>query len=239
MNGQNSNEINNLQNNKVKENNNFPFNNISKDNKNKNEIRDEFSKDNNFDELNLNALNEEYDIYISNLKKQLLFIKEERKNTENKYNLIKHRLTILKNQEKANNINFNNIKYRFKNILKNRLESQKKIKKNLKQSKYINNISESKYKMNKKNNDNINISYIPKNSLKFNRTYSNFSKKYNNKNNSIDYTLIENGKYKLKLKLIEKLKEDLEEKKKIEEELTKIENEELLLLKSFKNEKYG
>ena len=49
----------------------------------------------------------------------------------------------------------------------------------------------------------------------------------------------EKSKNKLRLKLIEKLKEDEEEKKKIEDELAQIENEEFLLLNAFKNDKYG
>ena len=78
-------------------------------------------------DLNLSAINDEYDLQISNLKEQLLLVKKERKETENEYNSIKHRLIILKNQEITNNLNFQNIKYRFKLILKNRLESSKKM----------------------------------------------------------------------------------------------------------------
>ena len=86
-------------------------------------------------DLNLSAINEEYDLQISNLKTQLLFAKEERKKTENEFYLIKHRLTKLKNQEITNNLNFQKIKNRFKLILKNRLESNKKINDNY--TKYI------------------------------------------------------------------------------------------------------
>ena len=66
--------------------------------------------------LDLSAINEEYDLKISNLREQLLKAKEERKKTENEFNSIKHRLIILKNQEITNNLNFQNIKYRFKMI---------------------------------------------------------------------------------------------------------------------------
>ena len=78
-------------------------------------------------DLNLVAINDEYDLQISNLKEQLLLVKAERKKTENEYNSIKNRLIKLKNQEFTNNLNFQNIKYRLKLILKNRLESQKRL----------------------------------------------------------------------------------------------------------------
>ena len=131
MNGQHYNDnINALQ--KIKEKDNNYISNtklINKDNISKNDIK----LDNNqkMDKLNLNSINEEYDIYISNLKEQLSIVKEERKKTENEFNIIKHRLTLLKNQEKTNNINFQNIKYRFKKIINNRKKSQGKLIKNI------------------------------------------------------------------------------------------------------------
>ena len=235
MNGQNSN--NNNQKPKEYEANNPQVNRNNNYSKNPNDIRQALfqeNSNNNMNVLNLNILNEEYDIYISNLKEQLSIAKEERKKTENKYNLIKHRLIKLKNQEKTNNINFQNIKHRFQKIVNNRMETQKKINKNKKDY-----FSASKYKILKKNNIS-NFSHTPKNSLNLNRTYSNFGKKYTNNNKSnVDYTMEEKSKNKLRLKLIEKLKEDEEEKKKIEDELAQIENEEFLLLNAFKNDKYG
>ena len=235
MNGQNSND--NIKKPKEYEANNLQVNRNNNYNKNPNEIRQELfpeNKNNNMNVLNLNILNEEYDIHISNLKEQLSIVKEERKKTENKYNLIKHRLLKLKNQEKTNNINFQNIKHRFQKIVNNRIETQKKINKNKKAY-----FSASKYKILKKNNIS-NFSHTPNNSLNFKKTYSNFGKKYTNNNKSnLDYTMEEKSKNKLRLKLIEKLKEDEEEKKKIEDELAQIENEEFLLLNAFKNDKYG
>ena len=240
----------------------------AKDSKNNNKkysskSKQGFSMDTNnqMDPLNLNLINEKYNIYINKLREQLSLVKMERKKTENDFNIIRHRLTLLKNHEKKNNINFQNIKYRFKIILKNRLESQKRMKKNIKRktihksiinnsSKYIN-----PYKPIKKNKNN-HKSNTSKNSINFSRSCNNFysvsspshnfnqnmEKKYNNymnnkKNNSVDYCDKENGKNKLREKLIEKLKEDEEEKRKIEEEIAKIEQEEFMLLNTFKNEK--
>ena len=115
-------------------------------------------------DLNLNSINDEYDLQISNLREQLLIAKEERKKTESEYNSIKHRLTILKNQEITNNINFQNIKYRFKLILKNRLESNKRIYNNTKmKSKKILHLSpliKYDYSSNKKFNKKINLIII-------------------------------------------------------------------------------
>ena len=139
MNGQHYNDNNNaLQ--KIKEKDNNYISNtklINKDNISKNDVK----LDNNqkMDKLNLNSINEEYDIYISNLKEQLSIVKEERKKTENEFNIIKHRLTLLKNQEKTNNINFQNIKYRFKKIINNRKKSQGKLKKNINKKIYFKN----------------------------------------------------------------------------------------------------
>ena len=253
MNGQNLNlNKNNIQKIREKENNFIQINtNKNINHKNENEIKEVLlMENNNIEILNLNVMSEEYDKLILNLREQLSKVKEERKKTENEYNIIKHRLTILKNSEKTNNINFQNIKYRFKKIMNNRLESQKKIRKkssnnsNINRTAYlINKNIGSKYtyplKMIKKNKSGYNLSHTPKNSLC--KTYSNFEKRKNFNNNinsfDIDYNLEENKKYKLKQKLIEKLREDEEEKKKIEDEIAKIEKEEFMLLNSFKNDK--
>ena len=255
MNGQNLNlNKNNIQKIREKENNFIQINtNKNINHKNANEIKEVLlMENNNIEILNLNVLSEEYDKLILNLREQLSKVKEERKKTENEYNIIKHRLTILKNSEKTNNINFQNIKYRFKKIMNNRLESQKKIRKkssnnsNINRTAYlINKNIGSKYtyplKMIKKNKSGYNLSHTPKNSLNLSKTYSNFQKRKNCNNNinsfDLDYNLEENKKYKLKQKLIEKLREDEEEKKKIEDEIAKIEKEEFMLLNSFKNDK--
>ena len=210
-------------------------------------------------DLNLSSINDEYDSQIANLKEQLLIAKEERKKTENEYYLIKHRLTKLKNQEITNNLNFQNIKYRFKLILKNRLESNKKIsdtytKYKHKKIKNINPINNDYFiKSQKSNNISNNKS---KTEIKQNKTHNNFysglqekimNEDNNNKNNmdnKIDYNINSNQnendfneeeleKNLIKKKILEKLKDDQEEKRKIEEEIAKIEEEELLLINEF------
>ena len=210
-------------------------------------------------DLNLSSINDEYDSQIANLKEQLLIAKEERKKTENEYYLIKHRLTKLKNQEITNNLNFQNIKYRFKLILKNRLESNKKIsdtytKYKPQKIKNINPINNDYFITSQKS---INISNNKsKTEIKQNKTHNNFysglkekimNEDNNNKNNmdnKIDYNINSNQnendfneeeleKNLIKKKILEKLKDDQEEKRKIEEEIAKIEEEELLLINEF------
>ena len=213
-------------------------------------------------DLNLSAINDEYDLQISNLKTQLLFAKEERKKTENEFYLIKHRLTKLKNQEITNNLNFQNIKNRFKLILKNRLESNKKINDNYTkyQTKKLKNLSpiiNNYFSISQKsNNINNNIYNKNKNGKRQNKTHNNFYSGLNNKilneDNSYKYDINNkndnniNGKQNendsneeeieksiIKKKILEKLKEDQEEKRRIEEEIAKIEEEELLLINEF------
>ena len=210
-------------------------------------------------DLNLSSINDEYDSQIANLKEQLLIAKEERKKTENEYYLIKHRLTKLKNQEITDNLNFQNIKYRFKLILKNRLKSNKKIsdtytKYKPKKIKNINPINNDYFITSQKSSNISNNK--SKTEIKQNKTHNNFysglkekimNEDNNNKNNmdnKIDYNINSNQnendfneeeleKNLIKKKILEKLKDDQEEKRKIEEEIAKIEEEELLLTNEF------
>ena len=206
-------------------------------------------------DLNLGAINDEYDLQIANLKSQLLIAKEERKKTENEFYLIKNRLTKLKNQEITNNLNFQNIKYRFKLILKNRAESNRKINDNFskfkaKKLKHLSPITNKYFLTNNKNNN------MNNNGKNQNKTHSNFysglNQKILNENNNYknyldkksDYSLNSNIKENdsneeelekniIKKKILEKLKDDQEEKRRIEEEIAKIEEEELLLINEF------
>ena len=206
-------------------------------------------------DLNLGAINDEYDLQIANLKSQLLIAKEERKKTENEFYLIKNRLTKLKNQEITNNLNFQNIKYRFKLILKNRAESNRKINDNFskfkaKKLKHLSPITNKYFFTNNKNN---NMNNNGKNQNKtHNNFYSGLNQKILNENNNYknyldkksDYSLNSNIKENdsneeelekniIKKKILEKLKDDQEEKRRIEEEIAKIEEEELLLINEF------
>ena len=206
-------------------------------------------------DLNLGAINDEYDLQIANLKSQLLIAKEERKKTENEFYLIKNRLTKLKNQEITNNLNFQNIKYRFKLILKNRAESNRKINDNFskfkaKKLKHLSPITNKYFLTNNKNNN------MNNNGKNQNKTHSNFysglNQKILNENNNYknyldkksDYSLNSNIKENdsneeelekniIKKKILEKLKDDQEEKRRTEEEIAKIEEEELLLINEF------
>ena len=206
-------------------------------------------------DLNLGAINDEYDLQIADLKSQLLIVKEERKKTENEFYLIKNRLTKLKNQEITNNLNFQNIKYRFKLILKNRAESNRKINDNFskfkaKKLKHLSPITNKYFFTNNKNNN------MNNNGKNQNKTHSNFysglNQKILNENNNYknyldkksDYSLNSNIKENdsneeelekniIKKKILEKLKDDQEEKRRIEEEIAKIEEEELLLINEF------
>ena len=203
-------------------------------------------------DLNLGAINDEYDLQIANLKSQLLIAKEERKKTENEFYLIKNRLTKLKNQEITNNLNFQNIKYRFKLILKNRAESNRKINDNFSKfkAKKLKHLSPTTNKYFFTNNKNNNMNNNGKNQ---NKTHSNFysglNQKILNENNNYknyldkksDYSLNSNIKENdsneeelekniIKKKILEKLKDDQEEKRRIEEEIAKIEEEEFFFI---------
>ena len=206
------------------------------------------------DDLSLGAINNEYDSQILKLKERLTKAKEERKKTENEYNIIKHRLTILKNQEITNNINYQNIKYRFKMIIKNRLQSGNYNKNKNKKMKNLTPLINYGFSTTKKSKNNA--SKKDKKRIHRNKTHNNFysglnqnimDDNLNNKNenynindskNKNEISEEETEKNIIKKKLIEKLKEDQEEKKRIEEEIAKIEEEELLLINEFNNSKY-
>ena len=167
-------------------------------------------------DLNLGAINDEYDLQIANLKSQLLIAKEERKKTENEFYLIKNRLTKLKNQEITNNLNFQNIKYRFKLILKNRAESNRKINDNFskfkaKKLKHLSPITNKYFFTNNKNNN------MNNNGKNQNKTHSNF---YSGLNQKI---LNENNNYKnyLDKKSDYSLNSNIKENDSNEEELEK------------------
>ena len=196
------------------------------------------------DDLSLGEINNEYDYQILKLKERLTKAKEERKKTENEYNIIKHRLTILKNQEITNNINYQNIKYRFKMIIKNRLQSGNYNKNKNKIMKNLNPLINYGFSTTKKSKNNA--SKKEKKRIHRNKTHNNFYSGLNEKfldENKKNYIIInkkekdlneeEKGKNLIKEKLIQKLKEDMEEKKRIEEEISKIEKEEFLLLNEF------
>lgn len=211
--------------------------------------------------INLNNISSEYDMYIMNLKEQLSHIKEERIKTENKANIIRHRLTILKNKEKNNFIQFQNIKNRLKIILNKRKESNKKLKRSIPKSKsdkriintnynyYYNNKSYRKLKKTKSSNyfpstpkliysrlyNNYDFCSAPYLSLNY-LTNNNINKSHNKYN--VNIRTEENKVNNLREKLLKELKKDQEQKRKIEEEIAKIEQEQLNLFNDFKLNKF-
>ena len=141
--------------------------------------------------INLSEIENEYDIYISNLKVQLSKERAERKKKEEEAILIQHRLTLLKNQEQSKLLQIKKIKEHIDKIINNRIESQEKLNE----------------KLNEKKNSNIrnatNKSWIIGNNsysqMKKNISCSNFSHKSNNSKNlkSNSQSNFYNSKFKI------------------------------------------
>ena len=214
----------------------------------------------------------QYNLYINDLKTQLLKARAERKKKEKEAALIHHRLTKLKNKDQSKLLQFNKMEAYIKKILNNRKKAKENliikmqernkfksmvnssmssgfpiynIKKNLtstnffKQSKrnnFMNKSQKNFYRNKLDNNDfddrnqnnNINIDNI---------NIDNFNIEDDDNNNK-DINIIKNNNSKdtiqiFKQKLIEKIKKDEEEKKRIEDEIAKIEEEENNLLNKF------
>ena len=214
----------------------------------------------------------QYNLYINDLKTQLLKARAERKKKEKEAALIHHRLTQLKNKEQSKLLQFKKMEAYLNKILNNREKAKENliikmkernkfksmvnssmssgfplynIKKNLtstnffKQSKRNNFMNKSQNNFyrnkldindfdNKNENNNININNI---------NIDNFNIE-DDDNNNIDINTIKNNNSKdtiqiFKQKLIEKIKKDEEEKKRIEDEIAKIEEEENNLLNKF------
>ena len=227
-----------------------------------------------YEHSNPQEIENEYDIYISKLKNQLIKERNERKKKEEEAIMIHHRLTLLKNQEQSKLIQLKKIKMHIDRIINNRIKSQEKLKEKLIEKNY-----------NSKNKGNI--SWMGDNSqIKKNISCSNFSRKSNKSNNimsssqsnfyvstfknfdfeknndssgkkikekkfeknTIDNADLNNmnnnfnnqkntndNKQLLKLQLMEKIRQDEEEKKRLEEEIAKIEEEEKNILLKLEN----
>ena len=205
------------------------------------------------EKLDLSIINEEYNNYIANLKQQISEAREVRKDTEYKAKILKHRLTILKNQEQKSLLEFKRIKSTLQNILKNRIESENRMK-----------LSISLKKNHRRGQSNLFLNRTPSKTIKTNKSYfncprnldvscvgscknktiSNFyrnNNSYKSKNYGKNYDLKEEfdlnnsfEKNKFREQLLEKLKEDQEQKKKIEEEIKNIEKEQFHMFNSFK-----
>ena len=179
--------------------------------------------------IKLAEIEYEYDTYISNLKLKLNQEREERKKKEEEFILIQHRLIKLKNQEKSKILQLKNIKEHIDKIINNRIKSQEKLNEKLIEKRNI-------YKIN-----NTNTSWIGMtNSNFYNKSMSKSQNNFYNlklKNNEIKKDEQKNNNKDFKQTLLEKIKKDEEEKKRIEEEIAKIEEEEKKLLNQLLNTK--
>ena len=179
--------------------------------------------------IKLAEIEYEYDTYILNLKLKLNQEREERKKKEEEFILIQHRLIKLKNQEKSKILQLKNIKEHIDKIINNRIKSQEKLNEKLIEKRNI-------YKIN-----NTNTSWIGMtNSNFYNKSMSKSQNNFYNlklKNNEIKKDEQKNNKKDFKQTLLEKIKKDEEEKKRIEEEIAKIEEEEKKLLNQLLNTK--
>ena len=224
--------------------------------------------------IDIESMENQYNIYINELKKKLSEAKNERRKKEEEAMLIQHRLTVLKNQERSKLVEFEKVKEQIGKIIDNRVKAEENMKIKLQERNYFKKsigpwgkapsapIKKNKTMRNVLNkhrkNKFMNISqkdfYRPKKLNNF--TLEQYNGKMNdnfnyskiaNKNKSIDLNNIDinmfksldkssiNDKKLFKMQLIEELKQDEEEKKKIENEIAKIEEEENKILNQINN----
>ncbi len=204
-------------------NNNMPYYN---DNNNINQVMPNLNLPS-AENINLAEIEYEYDTYISNLKLKLNQEREERKKKEEEFVLIQHRLIKLKNQEKSKILQLKNIKEHIDKIINNRIKSQEKLNEKLSEKRYTS------------KNNNTSSSWLGITNSNFNN--KSMSKSQNNfysvksKNTDIKKDEQNNNKKGFKQTLLEKIKKDEEEKKRIEDEIAKIEEEENKLMNQLLN----
>ena len=173
--------------------------------------------------INITRLNEEYDAYIQELKKQIQFAREERKNSELMVKNMVHRITLLQNQEKYVILQFQNAKQKIEQILINRSKAEDELRKSMLKRRAKNKVNNSSFSYkNHKSVDNKKIKY---------NSNKNQNGLINNNNKNFD-----EERERLRLSLIEKLKEDEKERRRIENEIAEIERQEIELLKGFRQE---
>ena len=134
---------------------------------------------------------------------------------------MEHRITLLQNQEKYVILQFQNAKQKIEQILINRSKAEDELRKSM---------------IKRKAKNNMNNSYFSNKNRKIveNKGKSNSHKKQSLNNNNFDE---EKEKLKMSLiSLIEKLKEDEKERRRIENEIAEIERQEIELLKGFKQD---
>lgn len=209
--------------------------------------------------FNNQLIDNDRDSYINKLKEKLSKTRAERRKKEEEAVTIQHRLTLLKNKEQTKIFQFKKMKGHINKILNNRNKVQENLKIKLKErnnyknrlnAKFGNNnhVSENKNKkyLNKPKNNTINRSQknihplklcsfdSEKKSDKIDINIDNFNIDDDNLNINKNNDYNSKNNFRLfKEKLIKKIKQDEEEKKRIEKEIAKIEVEENKLLKIF------
>ena len=116
------------------------------------------------DILYLSKINIEYDIYLSSLKKQLIFMRERRKKTQKIITNLKRKILELQKEEEKSIKQLENTKKYIKNIINNRKKNKSKSKKNVDIKKSTRNINFNKtynnrspnYKLSKNSDNNLN-----------------------------------------------------------------------------------
>ena len=206
-------------------NNNMPYYN---DNNNINQVMPNLNLPS-AENINLAEIEYEYDTYISNLKLKLNQEREERKKKEEEFVLIQHRLIKLKNQEKSKILQLKNIKEHIDKIINNRIKSQEKLNEKLSEKRYTS-------KNNNTSSSWLGITNSNYNNKSMSKSQNNF---YSVKSKNMDIKKDEsnNNKKDFKQTLLEKIKKDEEEKKRIEDEIAKIEEEENKLMNQLLNTK--
>ena len=196
----------------------------------------------------LTDINIEYENYISSLKQQLLFIKQENKKKQNEANSIKKRLNILHSQEEENLKQFQKIKDLIKKIKRNKLENEKL---NAKKYKYYKNNSclSQNYSIPYSNCKNLKLSNKSLHKRNLDPFYNKNEKQIipveinnipkTNINNNINILIngerLDNEMEKFKKMLIRQVNDDEIEKKRLQNEITKIELEESKILRNLSN----
>ena len=122
----------------------------------------------NLDILDISKTNLEFDIQITALKKKLLAVKEQRKESEKRVNLMKLKIRKLLNEEKESILELENVKKSILKIQNNRIKNQKRIDLSVN--------SKNSIKTNINNDNTIDSSFMEKDTIK-NHKFHNISMK--------------------------------------------------------------
>ena len=195
------------------------YENEGEENQNFNEEYDDMNEPKVEGEISLTNFNNQFDECISELKRQLQLSKELRKKSEVDAKALEHRIILLKNQEKYVMLQFQNTKKKIEQILINRAQSKERM------------MQKSASRRRFRTSD----SY----SLKKSKTSPSFKNIKNSQSeanvNNAKQNQLSAEKEKMKNDLIEKIKKDEEERKRLEKEIADIEQEEFRMLQLFSN----